>query len=115
LPLAVLLLPPLTAALAPLAVLSTPPLTEDKSPLAVLPKPPPLTEEKLPLAVLLLPPLTEANTPLISFRWPTTSPPKLEKLLNLPTTTSCEPVRLSMQKGTVDPVEHTGISRRDSL
>ena len=48
-------------------------------PLAVLPSLP-LTEEKSPSALLKFPPLTEANRPLISFKKPTTSPPKLAKL-----------------------------------
>ena len=44
--------------------------------------------------MLPLPPQTEANLPMISFPWPTTNPPKLEKLCRLPTTTLCEPVRV---------------------
>jgi len=53
--------------------------------------------------VFVPPPLTEENLPLISLTSPITNLPKLEKLLNLPTTTSCEPVRLSVQNPAVDP------------
>jgi hypothetical protein len=57
-PLAMFVIPQLTAASGPLAVLLVPPLTEALSPLAVFSRPP----------------LTAANIPLISFNLPTTSP-----------------------------------------
>src|SRR5215470_15521998 len=76
-------------------VLFDPPVTEAASPLAVL-LAPPLSEAQRPLAVLPIPPLTEANCPLISFRSAMTNPPKLEKLCPDPTTTLCEPVRVSV-------------------
>ena len=86
--------PPLTDEKFPLAMLFSPPLTEAPSPLAVLSSPP-LTDAKAALAVLNPPPLTDAKSPLISLKRPTTSPPKREKLCCCPTTTLCEPVRMS--------------------
>ena len=81
------------AVLAQLGV-SPPALTTDQAPLAVL-KFPPLTAAQSPLAVLNCPPLTDAKPPLIVLMKPTTNPPKLEKLCPSPTTTLCEPVRMS--------------------
>jgi hypothetical protein len=92
-PLAVFTAPPLAQACSLLAVFRNPPLTEDSSPLAVLPAPP-LIEDQFPLATLPAPPLTEENLPRMSLAWPTTHPPKLEKLCRVPTTTLCEPVRM---------------------
>src|SRR5262245_59968371 len=106
--------PPLTEASSPLARFSPPPLTEAAFPLAVLSRPP-LTEAEYSLAVLRFPPLTEANGPLIPFNKPTTNPPKLEKFSYLPTTTLCEPVRLSMQSGARSVGVHMDCSCRDSL
>jgi hypothetical protein len=34
-------------------------------------------------------------------KWPTTKPPKLEKLFCLPSTTLCEPVRMSVHGGSL--------------
>jgi hypothetical protein len=92
-PLAVFTAPPLAQACSLLAVFRNPPLTEDSSPLAVLPAPP-LIGDQFPLATLPAPPLTEENLPRMSLAWPTTHPPKLEKLCRVPTTTLCEPVRM---------------------
>ena len=110
-------LPPADDDPPPLAALPDPPLTTANSPLAVLPfspssgsPPPPRTTDQAPLALyeisstdrrpvaagrVELPAAHRRKAAANRVDEATTNPPKLEKLCPSPTTTLCEPVRMS--------------------